>query len=265
MHDSGKPAGSDSAGDAVTDSNLAQEPPGIDFMPNMARAAYLEHVILPWTERLAPRVPLVCSVVHNVLHTEEADALRAFIEKKLDPPIGDSSKSFIAHGIGRWKLANNPSRKGLIGQVSLPWLQQELWGRVKNFIPAEFKDKHASGLNKSLRFLKYEPGQFFAPHQDGSQTNGGKENGSWESSLLSLLLYLSDPTGADFNGGTRFISPDCATKNETGHCNGACDQCINAPVRKGSVLLFAHSVLHAGTMSEAEKFIMRTDVMYKHV
>merc|ERR1712060_148636 len=175
----------------------------------------------------------------------------------LEPAVGDASKSFIHHGIGRWKLANNPNRKGLIGQVNLPWLTRELWKRLKNFIPAEFKDKQASGLNKSLRFLKYEPGQYFAPHQDGSQRIGGNDGVSWESSYLSLLLYLSDPTGTDFNGGTRFISPDCVVCNETGHCNGACDQCINAPVKKGSVLLFAHSVLHAGTMSQEEKFIMR--------
>merc|ERR1711892_1011166 len=83
------------------------------------------------------------------------------------------------------------------------------------------------------------------------------QSGTYRFSLMSAILYLSDPAGCDGGGGTRFIAPDCPTYSRTGRCDWECDRCIDSPVGKGSLLLFAQTLLHAGTEPRSgEKFAM---------
>ena len=50
------------------------------------------------------------------------------------------------------------------------------------------------GLNERLRFLRYEPGEKFEPHLDGSfvRTDGDKAG---DRSFVTVLLYLNTGTG----------------------------------------------------------------------
>lgn len=107
----------------------------------------------------------------------------------------------------------------------------------------------AVGLNERMRFLKYEPGHFFAPHQDLRYVRGpdcGERAG--ETSHITVQLYLNEK----FKGGsTRFLSGT----NRVRH--------YDVKPRTGSVLVFDHDLLHEGSkVSGGVKYSVRTDIMF---
>ena len=116
-------------------------------------------------------------------------------------------------------------------------LAEELWGRVKDFVPPETVYGRAIGLNERFRFYKYFPGQQFRLHQDGSYLRNIHE---WSS--FTFMIYLNQ----DMKGGaTRFMN--CSITPET-----------------GKALIFKHELLHEGCpVLEGVKYVLRTDVMYK--
>jgi len=104
----------------------------------------------------------------------------------------------------------------------------------------------AMGLNERLRFLKYGPGHFFAPHQDLRFVRGpaaGKRAG--ETSHVTVQLYLNDR----FKGGaTRFL---CGARH------------YDVKPKVGSVLIFDHDLLHEGSkVTGGIKYSMRSDIMF---
>jgi len=106
----------------------------------------------------------------------------------------------------------------------------------------------AVGLNERLRFLKYGPGHFFAPHQDLRFVRGpecGERAG--ETSHVTVQVYLNDK----FKGGaTRFLAD-----NGRRH--------YDVRPRMGSLLLFDHDLLHEGErVSRGIKYSVRSDVMF---
>src|SRR5688500_12993008 len=75
-----------------------------------------------------------------------------------------------------------------------------LWQQTKQYLPKMIYHRVAVGLNERLRFYRYDSGQQFRPHFDGSfrRTTG-------EQSLLTYMVYLNE----DFEGGTtRFFNPE---------------------------------------------------------
>src|SRR5579884_2940707 len=68
-----------------------------------------------------------------------------------------------------------------------PALAEFLWPRLCTSLPTFLDGRQAIGLNERFRFYRYEPGQQFAGHTDGSFR---RENG--EESRLSVLIYLND-------------------------------------------------------------------------
>eukprot|EP00931_Biecheleriopsis_adriatica_P069078 TRINITY_DN42966_c0_g1_i1.p1 TRINITY_DN42966_c0_g1~~TRINITY_DN42966_c0_g1_i1.p1 ORF type:complete len:363 (-),score=53.18 TRINITY_DN42966_c0_g1_i1:161-1090(-) len=198
------------------------------------KTARLVPVALPWAQVLG-HAPLACAVVEGVLLPEEVQALRSWGLTRSD-----------------WVLANNH----LVCQFMDGTFADKLWQRLVHLIP-QFQSMPALGLNDHLRLLRYGPGHYFLPHQDGE--NRSKDGRS----RLSALLYLSEPEAACAGGSTRFISPDCQQISRFGRCDYVCDRCVDAPVGLGSLLIFAQTLVHAGTEPQAvEKYVMRTDVMY---
>lgn len=100
-----------------------------------------------------------------------------------------------------------------------------------------------SCLNERLRFLRYDPGEKFEPHHDGTYT---RDDGS-ESSFITVQLYLNE----GFSGGsTTFLSNDEYQRLE----------CVP---KIGRVLIFEHRLLHEGSaLKKGRKYAVRTDVMY---
>ncbi|GAA5509353.1 2OG-Fe(II) oxygenase [Novipirellula caenicola] len=73
-----------------------------------------------------------------------------------------------------------------------PELAAMMWARISHVLPS-LHDQHAVGVDSHLRFYRYEPGQEFKRHKDGSVTN---DDG--HVSKLSYLIYLN----GDFDGGS---------------------------------------------------------------
>ena len=118
-------------------------------------------------------------------------------------------------------------------------LAANLWHRVETYVP-RIGNWCAMGLNERLRFYRYDPGQRFAPHHDGSywRTNG-------DHSRLTFMIYLSE----DFEGGeTLFFSPN-----------------VSIVPKIGMALFFIHEIKHEGApVIQGRKYVLRSDVMYTY-
>lgn len=117
-----------------------------------------------------------------------------------------------------------------------------IWQRIRQHIPETWAKKKVMGLNERLRFLRYDPGEYFAPHMDGTYQ---RENG--ERSYITVQLYLNE----GFKGGsTTFM--DFAEEGR-----------IEVVPETGMVLVFQHDIMHEGSvLIKGRKYNMRTDVMY---
>ncbi len=109
------------------------------------------------------------------------------------------------------------------------------------------QDRIPYELNERLRFLRYDPGEYFAPHLDGryDRPTGHPRDGDY--SLITFQLYLND----GFTGGTtRFF-------------HSKEDKFYDVVPKAGSVLLFEHRMEHSGELVvKGRKYAMRTDIMF---
>jgi prolyl 4-hydroxylase len=117
-------------------------------------------------------------------------------------------------------------------------LAANLYQRLLPAIPMQIANMNRHSNNERFRGYRYQPGQRFAPHFDGSFARN-----EHEVSLVTLLVYLND----DFSGGsTNFCHHDVAVIPKAGR---AC--------------LFQHHLLHEGvSLIAGTKYVLRTDVMY---
>ena len=126
--------------------------------------------------------------------------------------------------------------------VDDPDLAAELWRHLEPFVPSPLFGRAAIGLNERLRYYRYEPGQTFRPHQDGSFR---RDNG--EKSQVTFMVYLND----GFGGGS--------TKFDLRYPHGE----MEVVPRAGTALLFVHSFRHEGAVvTSGAKYVLRSDVMY---
>ncbi|WP_197534620.1 prolyl hydroxylase family protein [Symmachiella dynata] len=146
-----------------------------------------------------------------------------------DAPITTSS------GFEMRKDVRNNSRV-MVDDVALA---EDLWSRAEQHMVPTWSYRKPVGFNERFRFYRYEVGQTFKPHFDGSfaRTNGQR-------SEFTFLVYLND----DFDGGeTRFFEPELI--------------CVKP--KTGLALVFHHPQLHEGAVVEkGKKYVLRTDVMY---
>jgi predicted 2-oxoglutarate/Fe(II)-dependent dioxygenase YbiX len=120
-----------------------------------------------------------------------------------------------------------------------PELAALLFERVRARLPGELMGMRVAGANERVRCYRYQPGQRFAPHYDGSFARSRSER-----SLLTLLVYLNQ----GFEGGeTALLDLD-----ET------------VTPRTGRALLFQHAILHEGcAVIRGVKYAARSDIMYR--
>lgn len=124
-----------------------------------------------------------------------------------------------------------------------PGLAAAWWARAQAHLPAAFGRWQACGFNERFRFYRYQPGQRFSQHRDGSF-----ERNASESSWLTFLVYLNDQSEG---GQTTF---DLAGEPDI----------LTVLPEAGTALVFPHDRLHAGTtVTSGIKYVLRTDVMYR--
>ena len=116
-------------------------------------------------------------------------------------------------------------------------LAEEIWSRVKQYLPKVINGRRAIGLNERLRFYRYDPGEKFETHVDGYYM---RPNG--EQSMLTFMLYLN----GGFEGG------------ETNFQSG-----VSINPEAGMVLVFRHALYHEGAaLVSGRKYVLRSDVMF---
>ncbi len=188
--------------------------------------------ILPDPEKeLFTHNPLVITV-DAVLCAEECDQLIARIEAAgpTEAPI-TTSAGFVM----RPDLRNNTRV-----MFDDPALAATLFERVRAHVPERLEgDWTLCGANERLRCYRYAPGQYFAPHFDGTFTRN-----SGERSLLTFMVYLNE----------------C----EAGGHTGILDLDLTIAPKTGCALLFNHHLLHEGArVQRGVKYAVRSDLMYR--
>lgn len=115
-----------------------------------------------------------------------------------------------------------------------------------SFNSISIRDMSMCAMNSRLKIYKYSCGQQFKPHVDGIFFDSERK----EESRATFLIYLND----NFTGGqTKFYFDNF--ENQT----------LIVKPEKGSALIFYHTIKHEGLpVHIGEKYILRSDVMYKH-
>lgn len=150
-------------------------------------------------------------------------------------------------------------------------LAKKLFEKIKPFVPTEWLSFPVSGLNERLRFLKYNPGEFFKPHNDGVYMRADNS----QASFVTVHLYLNDvPLGS---GGETTFTNEAMTygrhskkKRSFGVGHHELDPNATDGPRRisvqpvvGRVLIFEHHLPHEGsTLLNGTKYTLRSDIMY---
>lgn len=183
-------------------------------------------------------------VLRNVLSKEECKNWIADTEKWGYEP------ALVNVGYGRQEYMPDYRSNYRSIHDSVPQAE-ELYRRLKPFLPQEMCGRKIVGLNERLRFLRYDKGELFDVHFDGCfvRTAPGPQQG--ERSLVTVQLYLNE----GFEGGsTTFVK---------GSSEGEVEGDVRVVPETGMVLIFEHALAHCGSaLIEGRKYAMRTDVMY---
>ncbi len=130
-----------------------------------------------------------------------------------------------------------------------PEIANTMWSRVSSILP-KFDGQQPVGIDHQLRFYRYESGQEFKRHKDGSVGNDRR----WISKL-SYLIYLND----DFDGGATIFRSYVGE----GESRQKIEQVVTPTT--GSALLFRHERWHEGSVLTAgRKYVLRSDVFYSN-
>lgn len=124
-----------------------------------------------------------------------------------------------------------------------------VWERVQAMVPQEIEGCRVRGLDERFRFYRYDPGQRFKRHADGSveAADGGK-------SRLTFLIYLND----GYEGGETIFSDYTFEGGKT----VVHETKVAATIGMG--LFFVHERKHEGApVTSGRKYVLRTDVMYE--
>jgi hypothetical protein len=162
------------------------------------------------------------------------------------------------------QVADNEFRKSGRCVLDSPEVAAAIWQRISKYLPddetrerfggiqGEYESTtQAVGLNERLRFLKYEPGDYFAPHFDGCFMRGASSGlRMGERSKMTLMVYLN---GGFSGGSTDFV-----------HVRDESMKVSVAP-KAGRILCFDHHIYHAGEeLTSGTKYAIRMDVMYSN-
>jgi predicted 2-oxoglutarate/Fe(II)-dependent dioxygenase YbiX len=138
-----------------------------------------------------------------------------------------------------------------------------LWDKLKPVISPHvdqfIKDTKSGlplGLNPRLRVLRYDAtdNDVFDPHFDATTRVTAKENADDLTSLLTVLIYLNDGGGKDFDGGETYFLDSTNPNYEP----------TKVGPSAGSVVVFEHDLYHSSVpLKYGTKFVLRTDVLFK--
>lgn len=128
-------------------------------------------------------------------------------------------------------------------------LASDMFRRAEPCLPAKIDAHQLVGFNERWRFYRYQPGQTFKPHRDGSYLRMK----TWEESQLTFMIYLNDGMSG---GETRFFTDmEQAFRHQP---------YLSVQPKEGMALVFIHQIWHEGAVVHSgQKYVLRTDVMYR--
>ncbi len=176
--------------------------------------------------------------IHGLLTAEEC---AGFVAASEHEGYGDAPITMGGSAIVQKDVRNN-----MRCMVDTPELAAQFFERARQFLPDRLEDWTVAGLNERFRFYRYDVGQTFTPHYDGSFRRSDREE-----SQLTFMVYLNE----DFEGGeTNFFRED----------RGDDELFLSVKPKTGMALVFMHPILHEGAVVESgRKSVIRTDVMYR--
>jgi hypothetical protein len=117
------------------------------------------------------------------------------------------------------------------------------------------------GLNPRLRVLRYDSNDNdrFEPHFDATTAVGPQQK-----SLLTVLLYLNDGGGDEFDGGeTLYLDSHISSSKQHFDHADKYDSVTKVTPRAGTVVIFEHDLFHSGApLLWGTKYVLRTDILF---
>lgn len=180
-------------------------------------------------------------VIHEFLTPAEC---QYYIIGSESAGYGDAPITTASGFVMRKDIRNNDR-----AMIDDPALAAELFGRLRPFLPSNFREWLPVGVNERFRYYRYTAGQKFDWHFDGAFA---RENG--EMSKYTFMIYLND----ECTGGETLFN-----LNKYGPVRDS-DASLRVKLTTGMALLFRHDVLHTGdVVLSGTKYVLRTDVMYR--
>jgi hypothetical protein len=181
-------------------------------------------------------VPGFVGTALNILTAEECQQIIQIAEEK-----GFVPASIFTDYAGQEHFSD--TRKSHRCIIDSEEFVKRLWLRLKPFVPEVWKRGEVCvGLNERLRILRYDPGEEFRPHRDGSYMAP-----SGAISKLTLLIYLNE--GYE-SGYTAFLN-----SSETAW--------VAVTPYTGSVAIQDQELVHfVPPLKAGRKYAIRTDIMY---
>jgi predicted 2-oxoglutarate/Fe(II)-dependent dioxygenase YbiX len=181
-------------------------------------------------------------LIHDFLSAEECLHYIAFSEREGfdDAPITTSGGPVMA------KNVRNNDRV----MVDDPALAAVMYERAAPMLMSNYLVWRPVNFNERWRFYRYDPGQRFAPHYDGTYE---RDNG--ERSFFTFMIYLNE----EMEGGETVFHrlPQGATPEGS--------DTLRVKPKSGTALVFRHKLLHEGApILKGRKYVMRTDLMFAH-
>lgn len=127
--------------------------------------------------------------------------------------------------------------------TKVQFFNEDLANDLYDFAPKLYKERKLSRIGDFFRVYKYEPGQYFKAHKDGSIETEEDE------SLLTMMIYLNT------NDTAPTVLMPYGASQTWAHKDIPCEQ--------ASMLIFDHDIWHSGkTVVDGVKYVLRTDVFY---
>jgi len=204
-----------------------------------------EKLNLQW---LFPYKPDAFAVIlDNVFTKEECDKLIELTEQV----------SYQEALVGYGQVRVSQTRNNWRCIIDDPIVSNIIFSRIKDYIPTKWLGKHVSNLNERLRFLKYNPGEYFKPHNDGIYIRDDQS----QLSYVTIHLYLNDVIEGD--GGETTFTTEKLSYGRPVKKSQVFNKRLSVQPKVGRILIFEHHLSHEGsTLTKGVKYTMRTDVMY---
>lgn len=198
-------------------------------------------------------------VIHNFLNVDECQELIHLATTLSSTGFHYVSEAAHTDEDGTTHIVKlQEANKHKLSVFEHPPTTKKLWRRLETIISPHISSFIEStkcgqpiGLNPRLRVLRYDAPDkdVFEPHFDATT----RVNDS--TSLLTVLIYLNDGGGKEFDGGeTCFLDSKSVKLNDTTEM---------VTPSTGDVVVFEHDLFHSSApLKFGTKYILRTDVLF---